>query len=257
MYFSFGEDVVDNNAEITYYGGAETWCPQAFTDGFITNIIAHVDVPINGGFAQVVLTALDRQESSIYLADDESDIRSITVAPDYKVALKFRALPGQKKELTLQCPTDPNNTTDGDKHSYRMKLDINRLAGDGSDPDNYETVESITLVLSDNPQDVFNPQPDPDPDPQPDPDPDPQPDPDPDPGVSVTSILTDANPVVAVGNTLYYQLEASAEVNIYSVSGSHVYGGVVEAEGETTLDFLPAGLYLYKVGNHTGKIVVK
>lgn len=241
LYFSIGEDNIDNGAEVTLFAGQPEFSMYTFADSFTTNIIAHVDVAIKGN-AQVSIVSLDEKEITIFPSDSEDNIKPLTMAnTEWKVNHEFRALPGQKKEFTVILPVI--STTGEFQKSARARIEIGRPeCEEGCFPVIYDTVETFTLVLSNNPADVF---------------PTDEPGPVDPPSVSVSQVLSDDNQMAVAGNTLYYQFETPQELSVYSVNGSQVYSGVAGAEGMTSFDFLPAGLYIYKAGDTTGKILIK
>jgi len=241
LYFSIGEDNIDNGAEVTLYAGEPEFSMYTFTNSFTANIIAHVDVAIKGN-AQVSIVSLDEKEITIFPSDSEDDIKPLTMASsDWRVNQEFRTLPGQKKEFTVILPVI--STTGEFQKSALAQLEIARPeCEEGCFPVIYDTVETFTLVLTNNPADVFPPTEDPGPV---------------DPPVSVATVLSDDNQVAIAGNSLYYRFETPQALSVYSVNGSQVYNGVAGEEGTTSFDFLPAGLYIYKAGNNTGKILIK
>lgn len=73
-------------------------------------------------------------------------------------------------------------------------------------------------------------------------------------GIEETVVATDY--VFCANNVLTYKVAAPAALTVYNIGGQAVASKKVSGEGSLDLN-LPAGLYLYSVGNLSGKIVVK
>lgn len=74
---------------------------------------------------------------------------------------------------------------------------------------------------------------------------------------AVKEIANHAKTVSFKGNRLYLNSDHAAAYTIYGVSGKAVKSGRVSAHGSVDLGALPKGIYLYRVDNRTGKVIVK
>lgn len=59
------------------------------------------------------------------------------------------------------------------------------------------------------------------------------------------------------GHTLTYNVDAPANLTIYNISGRAVLNRTVNNSGTISLDGFHAGVYVYRLGNLTGKILVR
>ncbi|MBD5325500.1 MAG: T9SS type A sorting domain-containing protein [Bacteroides sp.] len=59
------------------------------------------------------------------------------------------------------------------------------------------------------------------------------------------------------GRTLSYSLENPANFTLYNISGRQVMSRSLSGTGSVNLASIPAGVYVYRCGDTTGKIIVK
>lgn len=76
-------------------------------------------------------------------------------------------------------------------------------------------------------------------------------------GSAVKEMIHAAKSVTFKGNRLYLNSDNASGYAIYGISGKAVKSGNVQAHGSIDLSSLPAGIYLYKIGKTTGKVIVK
>lgn len=62
---------------------------------------------------------------------------------------------------------------------------------------------------------------------------------------------------LAAGNILEYNVPAGTKLDVYSLNGSTVIERTVNGHGSLSLDRLAPGVYLYKAGSLSGKVLVK
>ncbi len=59
------------------------------------------------------------------------------------------------------------------------------------------------------------------------------------------------------GRNLSYALDSAESFTLYNISGRQVYNRVLTATGNIHLGNVPAGVYVYRCGNKTGKVILK
>lgn len=59
------------------------------------------------------------------------------------------------------------------------------------------------------------------------------------------------------GNSLSYNLSSATRLEVYSILGTRLVDRAVSGHGSVSLDFLGRGVYIYRAGRISGKIVVK
>ena len=59
------------------------------------------------------------------------------------------------------------------------------------------------------------------------------------------------------GRNFSYALNASEAFTLYNISGRQVYHRMLTANGNIYLGNIPAGVYVYRCGNQTGKVIIK
>lgn len=75
----------------------------------------------------------------------------------------------------------------------------------------------------------------------------------------VESVAADANAAIRFDghNALVYNVASPVTVHVYSILGNKVADYAVSGQGTIALDNLGKGLYIYKAGNLTGKMLLK
>lgn len=66
-----------------------------------------------------------------------------------------------------------------------------------------------------------------------------------------------AKAVTTAGNTMYFHLAAPGRLEVFNICGSRLVSADVPATGSFSLADLPKGVYIYRVDNIKGKILVK
>ncbi len=59
------------------------------------------------------------------------------------------------------------------------------------------------------------------------------------------------------GRTLHFNVESRANLTLYNISGRAMINRNVNHTGSISLEGLPAGVYVYRLGKETGKILVR
>ncbi len=59
------------------------------------------------------------------------------------------------------------------------------------------------------------------------------------------------------GRNLSYSLNSAEAFTLYNISGRQVYNRVLSTGGNIYLGNIPAGVYVYRCGNQTGKVILK
>lgn len=65
------------------------------------------------------------------------------------------------------------------------------------------------------------------------------------------------NLVTISGRTLKYDINGSADITLYNISGRSVWSHRLSGTGAINLSNIPAGVYVYRAGNSTGKILLR
>ncbi|MCC8071316.1 MAG: T9SS type A sorting domain-containing protein [Bacteroidales bacterium] len=73
----------------------------------------------------------------------------------------------------------------------------------------------------------------------------------------IKTVGSDAQGVKVQGRKLTYKVGSATRLSIYSVLGQPVVERTVKGTGTISLDKLPQGLYLYRLGQTSGKFMVK
>lgn len=74
-------------------------------------------------------------------------------------------------------------------------------------------------------------------------------------GISAPEALEPA--LTISGRTLNYNVDSRTNLTLYNISGRAVLNRNVDNSGTISLDALPAGVYVYRLGEETGKILVR
>lgn len=59
------------------------------------------------------------------------------------------------------------------------------------------------------------------------------------------------------GRNLSYNLSSPESFTLYNIGGRQVYNRVLSTNGNIYLGNIPAGVYVYRCGNQTGKVIIK
>lgn len=74
---------------------------------------------------------------------------------------------------------------------------------------------------------------------------------------SVANIEADKVIVKAQGKTIVYSVGTPTPLTVYSLAGNTILKRTLEGTGTVSLTSYPAGIYLYRAGSHTGKIIIR
>ena len=66
-----------------------------------------------------------------------------------------------------------------------------------------------------------------------------------------------ANRVSMSGRTLNYSVEGSANLTLYTIAGQPAISRRISGQGTLSLKAIPAGVYIYRLGQKTGKLIVR
>lgn len=72
----------------------------------------------------------------------------------------------------------------------------------------------------------------------------------------INAPATAANTVKFIGRTLHYSLESATSITLYNISGRPVISRSLSGTGSLNLSNIPAGVYVYRCGLSTGKVVL-
>jgi hypothetical protein len=76
-------------------------------------------------------------------------------------------------------------------------------------------------------------------------------------GAGVNNVINNANAVSFANNILSYSVDSASSIQVYDLTGKLVRNVKVSGNGELNLNGLNAGLYIYRMGEKTAKILVK
>lgn len=147
-------------------------------------------------------------------------------------AVQFCGLTGQCQRLNGTPETRSNVYTAGSK--VPMQLDI--IGGNVVEPvnatlkitDGTETVNiTVTFVNEEQPE------------------------------ASIKNVAANGIAVRLQGRTLNFNVDTPAEITLYSISGQTAINRRVSGHGSLNLAQLPAGVYIYRAGNKTGKLILR
>ena len=161
---------------------------------------------------------------------------TLTVTADAEMpaegAVQFCGLTGQCQRLNGPPDVRTNAYNAGDK--VPMQLDI--IGGNVVEPvnatlqitDGQETVK-ITVTFVGEPQEEL----------------------------AISSVAAKGLQVSVNGRSLNFISDNSAELTLYTISGQSAVSRRISGSGSLNLSHLPAGVYIYRAGNKTGKIILR
>jgi hypothetical protein len=76
-------------------------------------------------------------------------------------------------------------------------------------------------------------------------------------GAGVNNVINNATAVSFANNILSYSVDSASSIQVYDLTGKLVRNVKVSGNGELNLNGLNAGLYIYRMGEKTAKILVK
>lgn len=74
---------------------------------------------------------------------------------------------------------------------------------------------------------------------------------------SIAEVGNGGNWLKVNGRTLAYGVEGSSQLTLYTIAGQTALSRSVSGNGSISLSGVPAGVYIYRLADKTGKIVVK
>ena len=147
-------------------------------------------------------------------------------------AVQFCGLTGQCQRLNGTPETRSNIYTAGSK--VPMQLDI--VGGNVVEPvnatlkitDGQETV-NITITFVGEPQEEL----------------------------AISSVAAKGVQIRATGRTIQFTADNATDLTLYTISGQSAVSRRISGSGSLNLTHLPAGVYIYRAGNKTGKIILR
>lgn len=228
LYFSIGDTPVTDQQQITLYA------PVELSDNvygyYLTckDVIMHCEDNVDGKVS-IVVKSLGEEHIAFGGYGDED--YPLCWTPDWEVQKERRVLRGHKEALEILVPVDYNYDPNEIYTSGLIELKIGRPECDGECfPAVYEYVQTFYLKLTNDPQVK----------------------------AGIESVDAGKAAVNFSGRTLSYALDGNrTNISIHSLDGALMYSGTADSCGSLDLGFLPAGVYTYKVGRTTGKMLVK
>lgn len=74
---------------------------------------------------------------------------------------------------------------------------------------------------------------------------------------SINSVKTPSGDLHFSGRNLSYALDSSEMFTLYNISGRSIFSRVLAGSGNIHLGSIPSGVYVYRCGNKTGKVIIK
>lgn len=75
--------------------------------------------------------------------------------------------------------------------------------------------------------------------------------------LAISSVAAKGTQVRVSGRTLHFVTDTAAELTLYTISGQSAISRRISGTGSLNLTNLPAGVYIYRAGNKTGKIILR
>ena len=75
--------------------------------------------------------------------------------------------------------------------------------------------------------------------------------------LAISSVAAKGLQVSVNGRSLNFISDNSAELTLYTISGQSAVSRRISGSGSLNLSHLPAGVYIYRAGNKTGKIILR
>ncbi|MCM1310907.1 MAG: T9SS type A sorting domain-containing protein [Bacteroides sp.] len=72
----------------------------------------------------------------------------------------------------------------------------------------------------------------------------------------ISDVSNAANSVTFAGRTMYFSLATTEKFSLYNISGRTVADRTLSGSGSLNLGNLPAGLYIYRIGKSSGKVIL-
>ncbi len=147
--------------------------------------------------------------------------------------IQFCGLSGNCSMLTGAAETRSNTYTEGT--TVPMQLDI--MNGDLDEPvnatlkitDGTETVNITVTFMPEAQEDL----------------------------ASIGNVAAKGILVSAKGRTLNFSADRAADLTLYTISGQAAITRRINGQGSLNLNHLPAGVYIYRAGNKTGKLILR
>lgn len=73
----------------------------------------------------------------------------------------------------------------------------------------------------------------------------------------IASVETAPQAVSVKGRVLTYGFDTPTQLSLYTISGQPAISRILSGHGTLSLEALPAGVYVYRAGSHTGKFIVR
>lgn len=75
--------------------------------------------------------------------------------------------------------------------------------------------------------------------------------------LAISSVAAKGTQVSVSGRTLHFVSDSAADITLYTISGQSALSRRLNGSGSINLSNLPAGVYIYRAGNKTGKIILR
>lgn len=75
--------------------------------------------------------------------------------------------------------------------------------------------------------------------------------------LAISSVAAKGTQIRVNGRTLHFTADNAANLTLYTISGQSAISRRISGTGSINLTNLPAGVYIYRAGNKTGKIILR
>ncbi len=75
--------------------------------------------------------------------------------------------------------------------------------------------------------------------------------------LAISSVAAKGTQIRVNGRTLHFVADSAADMTLYTISGQSALSRRLNGTGSINLSNLPAGVYIYRAGNKTGKIILR
>ncbi len=75
--------------------------------------------------------------------------------------------------------------------------------------------------------------------------------------LSISNVAAKGTAISVQGRTLYFNTDTTADLTLYTISGQAAISRRISGQGSLNLSQLPAGVYIYRAGKKTGKLILR
>lgn len=75
--------------------------------------------------------------------------------------------------------------------------------------------------------------------------------------LAINTVAAKGVQISATGRTLRFVADNATDITLYTISGQSAVSRRISGSGSLNLSHLPAGVYIYRAGNKTGKIILR